>query len=97
MFFITGRLEGQTRTLDSSRPYTFGSAHTCSIVLPGDRTVAPVHAEIACVDGGFVVRSRDGKVIVRRDGRESVVTSCALRPGDRIHLGDTRMVFRKQE
>src|SRR5262249_43402224 len=98
LFFITGRLEGQTRTLDSRRPRTLGSAHTCDIVLPGDRTVAPVHAEIAFEDNALVVRPRDGKVIVRREGRDATVTtSHTLRPGDRIHLGETRMVFRKQE
>jgi hypothetical protein len=98
LFFITGRLEGQTRTLDSSREHTLGSDPSCSIVLLRDPTVMPVHAEIGFSDGVFVVQPRDGKVILRRDGRDSVVTSAQpLQPGDRIHLGQTKMVFRKQE
>jgi hypothetical protein len=98
LFFITGRLEGQTRTLDSSRPHTLGSAVSCSIVLPGDPTIKPVHAEIVFEDGSFGVCPRDGKVILRRDGRDTLVTAHAfLQPGDRLHLGDTRMVFRKEE
>ena len=97
-FFITGRLEGQTRTLGSNRPHTLGSAPSCSIVLPSDPTVAPVHAEIAFEGGDLVVRPRDGKVVVRHEGRDCVVTtSHSLQPGDRIHLGQTKMVFRKQE
>jgi hypothetical protein len=98
LFFITGRLEGQTRTLDSSREHTLGSDPSCSIVLLRDPTVMPVHAEIGFEDGVFVVQPRDGKVILRRDGRDSVVTSPhPLQPGDRIHLGQTKMAFRKQE
>jgi hypothetical protein len=98
LFFITGRLEGQTRTLDSSRPHTLGSAVSCSIVLPRDPTVKPVHAEIVYENDGFGICPREGKVILRRDGRDTVVTTHAyLQPGDRIHLGDTRMVFRKEE
>jgi hypothetical protein len=98
LFFITGRLEGQTRTLDSSRPHTLGSAPTCTIVLPRDPSVAPIHAEIAFTNGEFVVRARDGEVIVRREAREMLIKSQAnLLPGDRIHLGQTRMAFRKEE
>jgi hypothetical protein len=96
--FMTGRLEGQTRTLDSSRPHTLGSADSCTVVLPGDPTVAPVHAEIFFRDEDFVVRPRDGDVVLRREGRDLAVTAPqVIRPGDRIHLGDTRMVFRNEE
>lgn len=98
LFFVTGRLEGQTRTLDSSRPHTLGSAVSCSIVLPRDPTVKPIHAEITFEESGFGICPREGKVVLRRDGRDTVVTAHAfLQPGDRIHLGDTRMVFRKEE
>lgn len=97
LFFLTGRLEGQTRTLDSSRPRTLGSAVSCSIVLPNDATVAPVHAEIGWENDAFVVRPRDGQVVVRRDGREQKVASHALQPGDRVQLGDTKMIFRNVE
>lgn len=98
LFFITGRLEGQTRTLDSSRPHTLGSDAGCTIVLPGDATLAPIHAEVFFNDGEFQVRPRDGQVIVRRDGSDQpVALAQTLAPGDRVVLGDTRMIFRNVE
>jgi hypothetical protein len=97
LFFLTGRLEGQTRTLDSSRPHSIGSADTCSIVIPNDPNVAPVHAEVSFVNGEFEVRPRDGQVIVRRDGMEQPVTAHILAPGDRLSIGGTRMIFRNVE
>jgi anti-sigma factor RsiW len=98
LFFITGRLEGQTRTLDSSRPHTLGSDDGCTIVLPGDPTVAPVHAEIAFSAEQFVIRPRDGSVVLRREGRDQALSApVALQPGDRVHLGQTRMIFRNEQ
>jgi hypothetical protein len=97
LFFLTGRLEGQTRTLDSSRPHTIGSDVSCSIVLPDDPTVAPVHAQIAWDNDTFVVQRCDGDVLVRREGREQKVSSHVLQPGDRVQLGDTKMIFRNVE
>jgi hypothetical protein len=97
VMFLTGRLEGQTRTLDSSRPHTIGTDTGCTIVLPANPTVLPVHAEIAFADGAFVVRPRDGAVVIRRDGYEQAVASHVLAPGDRVQLGDIRMVFRNVE
>jgi len=97
VFFVTGRLEGQTRTLDSSRPHTIGSDPGCTIVVPGDPTVAPVHAEIVFLDGDFLVRPREGAVNVRHDDVDQAVTAHLLCPGDRIILGETRMIFRNVE
>ena len=98
LFFLTGRLEGQTRTLDSSRTHTLGTAPSCTIVLPANASVAAVHAEISFDDGEFRIRPRDGKVVVRREGYDQTVeTPVALVPGDRVLLGDTRMIFRNVE
>jgi hypothetical protein len=97
VFFLTGRLEGQTRTLDSSRPHTIGSDPACDIVIVNDPSVSAVHAEIAFSAGEFEVRSRDGQVLLRRDGFDQFVVAQVLAPGDRIILGDTRMVFRNVE
>ena len=66
-------------------------------MLPSDPTVAPVHAEIVYENDLFQIRSRDGAVIVRRDGAELNNLSQILTPGDRIVLGDTRMIFRNVE
>lgn len=96
--FIRGRLEGQTRTLDSRRPRTLGSSTACDIVIPEDKTIAPIHAEIAFADGQFIIRPRNGKVIVSRDDREQVVAgSHVLAANDRIQVGDSKMIFRTEE
>lgn len=97
VFFLTGRLEGQTRTLDNRRTITIGTSDACSIVVPGDASVAPVHAEVVFADGQFVIRPRDGKVIVRRETQELEVTNHALQARDRIQLGNTKMIFRTEE
>ena len=59
--------------------------------------VMPVHAEIAFKEGEFIVSPRDGEVIVRREGKEQKVTSHVLKPGDRIQLGETKMVYRGEQ
>lgn len=97
LFFVTGRLEGQTITLDSSRTNTIGTTASCTIIIPGDPKVMPVHAELTCINGNFVVAARDGEVMVIRDGLERTVASCILEPMDRIRIGDTRMSFRTVE
>ncbi|GIW80440.1 MAG: hypothetical protein KatS3mg105_2247 [Gemmatales bacterium] len=97
LFFLTGRMEGQTRTLESSRPFTLGRDDSCNIVIPNDPKVAAVHAEIVFVNGEFQVKAREGTVVVRRDGFDQQITSHVLQPGDRIMLGDTRMIFRNVE
>jgi hypothetical protein len=98
LFFLTGRLEGQTRTLDSGHAHTIGSADTCSTVVASDATLAPVHAEITFLEGEFRVRPREGAVTLRREGVDCFVESPeALEPGDRIIIGETRMIFRNVE
>jgi len=98
VMFLTGRLEGQTRTLDSSRAHTIGSDASCTIVVPNDASIAPLHAEIAFSDGEFRVRPLSGQVVVRRDGYDQAVTSAqVLCPGDRVLVGDARMIFRNVE
>ena len=98
LFFITGRLEGQTRTLDSSRPHTLGSDTSATVVLPNDPTVEPIHAEVTWNENGFSVAPREGTVIVKREGREKTLTNpLLLKPGDRIQLGATKMVYRGEE
>ncbi|MCS6852028.1 MAG: FHA domain-containing protein, partial [Gemmataceae bacterium] len=99
LFFLTGRLEGQTRTLESGRPQTIGSAPQCTIVIPEDATVAAVHAEIVFRDEAFVIQPREGPITVRRDGTDHAVTPAgySLKPNDRILIGQSRMIFRDVE
>ncbi len=98
LWFAMGRLEGQTRTLDSRKTMTLGRSPRCSIILPEDDTIAPFHAEIAFQGKDFLVRPREGSVIVSRGGKEEQINlPYVLQPGDRIFLGKSRMVFRTEE
>ena len=97
VFFLTGRLEGQSRTLDSSRPHVIGSDPGCTIVILNDASIAPRHAEIVFADEGFQIRPLDGAVTVRRDGFDQEVSNHTLSPGDRILIGESRMIFRNVE
>lgn len=97
LFFVTGRLEGQSRTLDSSRPHTIGSDPGCTIVIPNDPGVADVHAEIVSTPEGFQVRPVNGPVIIRRDGIDQEITAHVLSAGERVLIGGSRMIFRNVE
>ncbi len=96
--FLNGRLEGQTRTLDPSQPRTtLGRSDLCDIVLPGAAGVAATHAEIARDGGDFVLRPRDGAVVVHRDGKLQPGPPYPLRPGDRLEVGPVRITFHTEE
>jgi hypothetical protein len=95
--FLSGRMEGQNRTLDPSVPETtLGKSDLCGIVLLGDRSVANVHAGIRPSGGGFVLSAREAAVTVERNGQVQNGPEVALQPGDRIQLGSTRMVFQAE-
>jgi hypothetical protein len=96
LWFIMGRLEGQSRTLDS-RGQSLGSSEVCQILLPGDATIASIHADIVFEEGYFVIRSRHGAITISRDGHEFQAREHVLAAGDRIYIGGSRMVFRTEE
>lgn len=92
--FLGGPLEGQHRTLDPARPRTtLGRSDACAIIVPGDSSVAAVHAEICAENGGLVLRACGGPVAVESDGVVAAPAAHALRSGDRIRLGATPLVF----
>jgi hypothetical protein len=96
--FLNGRFEGQSRTLDPARAVTtLGASDACNIILRGDRGVSEVHAEIVVQNGDFVLRSRNGPVAVERGGPVPAAAAYVLRPGDRLVLGATRLLFHTEE
>jgi hypothetical protein len=97
LFFFLGRLEGQTRTLDSRQRTTLGRSSKCSIVIPEDDTIAALHAEIRLKGSDFVLRACEGPVTISREGKEEAVTETVLQRGDRIRLGKSGMAFRCEE
>jgi hypothetical protein len=95
--FLNGRFEGQSRTIDPSRAVTtLGASDMCNIIVRGNRAVADVHAEIIVQDGEFLLRPRNGPVVVDRGGPLPVAASYPLRSGDRIALGSIRLVFQAE-
>jgi len=72
---------------------TLGRAADCTIPIK-DRFLSRRHAEIAHIDGGWILRdcgSANGTFVngVRVQGQ------AALRPGDRISLGDSEIIFQE--
>lgn len=72
---------------------TIGRGPGNSVVLAHDRMVSTLHAVLEPLGGGWCVRdlgSRNGTLL----GGEPVLGDRALRPGDELVLGRTRLVFR---
>lgn len=73
-----------------------GSAATNDIVVSADRTVSRLHAVIERFPGGWSVRdlgSRNGTFV----NGTRVLSDCALRTGDEIRVGATRLAFRCED
>jgi Inner membrane component of T3SS, cytoplasmic domain len=96
--FLTGRFEGQSRTIDPARAETtIGSSDSCNVFVVGDRSVAKVHAAIVVQNGTFVLQAREGSVLIDRGGVLPSASSYVLQPGDRLQLGSTRLLFQAAE
>ena len=86
---VVGPLEGRTFTL--SREQTrLGKADDCHVVLPGDDDVYLHHAVIEQVGKAFILRPVEHPVLVNK---LPIGKSHQLKPGDRIQLGRTQVVF----
>lgn len=70
---------------------TLGRASDCTIPIR-DKFLSRKHAEISYTDGEWLVRDC-GSVNGTLVNGTRVVTAAALRPGDRIALGDSEVVF----
>jgi len=94
LVFTSGRLEGQTRTLDPYKRVTMiGRAELGDICLLGDPAIAPRHARLVHRDGAFYVEAVEGEVLVAADGPPRPVRSHRLKSGDRISIGIVRARF----
>ncbi len=89
---LNGRQEGRAYLLGRGRS-TLGLDERATVGLFGDPSVARSHAAIEAGPGGFTLVALDGAGATRVDG-EAVNGSRALRDGDTIEVGGTRLVFR---
>lgn len=96
LVFSTGRLEGQTRTLDAAKPTTLlGRSETADICILGDAALANRHARIVRDGTDYVLEALDGQVLAGVPGKLQPVTRHLLQPGDYFQLGASRAVFRR--
>jgi hypothetical protein len=93
LMFTSGRLEGQSRTLDPRRPARIGRSDAADICLLGDPSMAQNHARLVCDGGVYYVEAADGVVQHGRGPRLSPVTRQPLLPGDIIAFGSARATF----
>lgn len=78
--------------LDRSR-VAIGRASTNDVALPGDPEVSRVHAVLERYPAGWSVRDLGSANGTRVNGN-LLTSEQALRPGDEILIGKTRLVFR---
>lgn len=75
---------------------SIGTAPANDVVVTGDRTISRLHAVLERFPGGWCVRdlgSRNGTFV----NGVRVLSDQALRAGDEIRVGATRIVFRAEE
>lgn len=91
--FSSGRLEGQSRTLDARRPNCIGRSDAADICILGDPNLAQQHARIVCDDGSYYVEAVDGAIQYGQGPRLAAVVRQQLQPGDIIAFGSARATF----
>jgi len=93
--FTSGKLEGQTRTLDpKKRATTVGRAELADICLLGDPLIFSKHAEFTNTEGDYSIKRVEGEVTVNRQGASQPVTGdFVLETGDLIQIGSVRALF----
>jgi small-conductance mechanosensitive channel len=89
LFVIDGPERGQTFVLDG-QPVTVGRSRTCSFPLT-DGNASKEHLRIDWTEGGYVLTDLGSSFGTRVNGQS--ISNAALRPLDRIAVGDTVMVF----
>lgn len=86
---VAGPMRGAWLDLDGSGG-TIGNSANCTLSLPHDLTVAPLHAAITHVDGAWYlsdVGSRDGTFLLLAD------RGAAVDIGDRLRVGRTELTL----
>lgn len=89
--FTSGRFEGQTRTLDPSKPSTsIGRSELADICILADSQIVSKHAAIEPEAAGFVIIAVDGEVQINQNSNWIPVTRHTLSPGEMIQIGSSR-------
>jgi len=91
---LSGRQEGRSYLLARPRS-ALGLDERAEVGLFGDPLVARRHAEIEATPRGFVLHPRAPGGRTRVNGAD-VAGETLLKDGDRIELGQTRLVFRQR-
>jgi DNA-binding CsgD family transcriptional regulator len=81
--------------LESGSRLSIGRADTNDIAIPRDDRASRLHALVECLPAGWSVRdlgSTNGTFV----NGERIVGERALRAGDEIRVGETRLVFRAE-
>jgi FHA domain len=89
---LADRVEPMLLALDWSgaqEQFLLGRHPACDVVL-GDLSVSRRHARLRYQDGGWTLHDLDSTNGTKVNGLR--VGRCALRPGDRLALGDERLV-----
>ena len=93
LVFTSGRLEGQSRTVDPQRGSRIGRSDAADICILGDPNLAQQHARIVCEGGSYFVEAVDGIVQHGKGPRLGAVTRQQLQPGDIVAFGSARATF----
>ena len=94
LLFLGGRLEGQTRTLDSTKSSTvIGRSELADICITGDSRLQPRHLQVLSDNGSFYLESLEGDVQVERNGQSMPAGRQLLVAGDVLRFGQQRACF----
>lgn len=80
-----------TQVLLDAAPCLIGTSRECSVVLPEDHIIFPVHAVIEKVGFGFEIQPADPRAETLVNGRHAAAQR--LVDGDRILIGHTKLAF----
>lgn len=80
--------------VDLEDHFWLGRCSICNLVVQGDNLISRLHATIQ--REGDVYRLTDMQSMNGSTVNGTAVKSCVLRPGDRIELGETRIMFTPQ-
>lgn len=80
--------------VDLEDHFWLGRCSICNLVIQGDQLISRLHATIQ--REGEVYRLTDMQSMNGSMVNDQQVKSCVLRPGDRVELGETRILFTPQ-
>ena len=90
------RASGVERTVLEGDRITVGADPSNGVCIDGDDTVSRLHAVLSDYGSGWTVRDLGSRNGTRLNG-EPVLAERALRPGDELRIGKTRVVFKTFE